>query len=707
MTGTSNGKNLVFILISVTAFIMIICLGPADLFTHGNYSDAVNVSDINPKDFYGQKDLGEGAYQGWFIPVKKHFTGFKILLDQITEESEGDICVTVTDEACRTLAVARVKVNQMTAKQWYMVPVDVHLRRGVKYGYKIEAEGCTTSPCLQIVDTDYLGNENKEDGVLIGYMYAEPTFTFPEKVLFVMIIVSVWLATAAHLYFTDKTKRITDLAAMALMLVSVMTWNYMFHSLNDQNTGFADFQKDSETLVTGVIYAERGGVLRSPYGLGRYSDLRGEHTSHSITFVNDENWLYGYSRTQPMIAVANSSYMQPVIEMGKYIRFANGDVYKILKFEVAGAFIRVSIDKEEPLNYYKYGSLLQAQILDKDMRFIITEHLEEYGSQYGLQGKIFRHMARHLDSDQMLQYLNFLCSLITAFVFAILTVLLAIKYNIQLAGCFYIVFLLSPWIANFAGNLYWVEFTWFLPMVTGLCCSMFINKRICRMVCYILIFLFITGKCLCGYEYITTVMLGAVMFLIADFCVAVMERKKEKLCLILRTTVIAGIMALSGFLTAICIHAQIRGNGDIRAGVQSIIQNDVLRRTIGGDMNKFDPVYWESIQASVWDVVSGYFHFTTELIAGVPGSQFPCLCLAPPVIFVINYINERMNWQDVILYAICFAVSVSWYILGKQHSYIHVHMNYVLWYFGYVQMCFYIILKQITIGLHQIPYGCR
>lgn len=445
---------------------------------------------------------------------------------------------------------------------------------------------------------------------------------------------------------------------------------------------------------------QKGGVLQSSYGLGRYFDLRGGHTSHSITFVNDENWLYGYSRTQPMIVVTNSSYVQPVIEAGRYIRFANGDVYNILKCEVDGAFIRISVDKGEPLNYYKYGSLLQAQILDKDLQLIVTEHLEEYGSQYGLQGKIFRHMARHLDMDQMLQHLNFLCSLITAFVFTILTVLLGIKYNMQLAGCFYLVFLLSPWTANFAGNLYWVEFTWFLPMVAGLWCSICVRKRICRIVSYILIFLSIAGKCLCGYEYITTVMLGAVTFLLADVCVAVMDRQKEKICLILKTTVIAGIMAFFGFITAVCIHAQIRGKGDIRAGVQSIIQNDVLRRTIGGDMNKFDPVYWESFQASVWDVVSSYFHFKTELIAGVQGGLFPLLCLAPLVIFVIDYKKECIDWQDVILYGICFASSVSWYILGKQHSYIHVHMNYVLWYFGYVQMCFYIIIRQFTIGLH-------
>lgn len=29
------------------------------------------------------------------------------------------------------------------------------------------------------------------------------------------------------------------------------------------------------------------------------------------------------------------------------------------------------------------------------------------------------------------------------------------------------------------------------------------------------------------------------------------------------------------------------------------------------------------------------------------------------------------------------------------HSYVHTHMNYVLWYFGFVQICIYILCKQV------------
>ena len=90
--------------------------------------------------------------------------------------------------------------------------------------------------------------------------------------------------------------------------------------------------------------------------------------------------------------------------------------------------------------------------------------LGAYRSQYGLQGKVFKHLARLIGNRGIVSNLNLLCCVITAFVFAVIVVLLAKKYNEILAACFFVTFWLSPWIINFARNLYWVEFTWFIPM---------------------------------------------------------------------------------------------------------------------------------------------------------------------------------------------------------------------------------------------------
>ena len=45
------------------------------------------------------------------------------------------------------------------------------------------------------------------------------------------------------------------------------------------------------------------------------------------------------------------------------------------------------------------------------------------------------------------------------------------------------------------------------------------------------------------------------------------------------------------------------------------------------------------------------------------------------------------------MFIVFLGTTLSWFILGKAHSYVHTHMNYVLWYFGFIQICLYIIIK--------------
>lgn len=66
---------------------------------------------------------------------------------------------------------------------------------------------------------------------------------------------------------------------------------------------------------------------------------------------------------------------------------------------------------------------------------------------------------------------------------------------------------------------------------------------------------------------------------------------------------------MAGFLTAICIHAVLKGNGNIMEGIKNIFEQDVLRRTNGADLNNFDVAYWPSMNASTWEVFLCIFPF--------------------------------------------------------------------------------------------------
>lgn len=329
--------------------------------------------------------------------------------------------------------------------------------------------------------------------------------------------------------------------------------------------------------------------------------------------------------------------------------------------------------------------------------------ISNYKSQYGLQGKFFQ-IFHKIPGN------NTFCAICTALTFVFLCFLIKKKFNTLLAFCFFITFLLSPWIVNFARNLYWVEFTWFIPMLLGLICSIKIQNKKIRLLCYVGAFLSILVKSLCGYEYLTVIMLGLVAFPLVDFFIALLNKDRKGATRLLKAVILLGICAILGFALALLIHARIRGNGDIIEGLKSIYKHDVLRRTLGGNPEDFPAVYAGSLNASIKDVLRRYynFHFCfhTDIILGINGRYFLLLTLIPLAIFMYKALHKRLDVQNIALYFVFYISSVSWFVLGKSHSYIHVHMNYVLWYFGFVQICFYVILEEV-IGFFKsraIPY---
>lgn len=65
-------------------------------------------------------------------------------------------------------------------------------------------------------------------------------------------------------------KSYVGVVAAGIFMTAVLTWNYMYNSMDNQNGSFTYFQEDSETFVTSVIYANDNA---RGFGLGRYYTL--------------------------------------------------------------------------------------------------------------------------------------------------------------------------------------------------------------------------------------------------------------------------------------------------------------------------------------------------------------------------------------------------------------------------------------------------
>ena len=697
-----NRKLTGIILSTLIMVMLIVYMGPVDGFTHGYYVDEINCDQIAAEDFMDTISLEPAGYEMVFAPQKAHMNGFEIYLVNQSDGNTGNLVLTVLDDAT-VIDTIRVDLSKVPNASWYKVYTSCKLKRGHEYVLRFSTDNCQVAPCLQNVSTDYLPDESLSGNVLISYAYAEPTFTLQNKIVIVMFLVAIWMFIVGF-NTNERIRQYIHIMAGFLFMTTLLTWNYMYNSMDDQNEKFINFQADSETLVTSVIYDDRNGESfrgddEQGFGLGRYFDLKGCLDRYGLSYKTDDDWLNGYSRTEGAIVVNSNIYSQEVAIPGNYILFANGDSFQITDvdyYKYKDSDIVIYLNSGHELTSAKNGSLDDAVFYDSNNNQLARSRITAYKSQYGFQGKFFRYIARFMEDDQAIATLNLICSIATALVFVMIVYLISLKYNRILAGCFLITFWLSPWIVNFARNLYWVEFTWFIPMAIGLFCAWKINSRKCRIASYILTLITITGKCLCGYEYISVVMMGLIAFLLVDLVLAFISKDRHQSVLLLRTSVIIGIMALIGFAIAICIHAPLRGNGNLIAGIKDIIEQDVMRRTNGSDLNNFDAASWPSLNASVWEVFCMYFHFSTEVIMGISGNLFPAICIIPLCIFGYEYKMKKLNVELLSMYIVFFLTSISWFCLAKAHSYIHTHMNYVLWYFGYVQICLYIIVNKIV-----------
>ena len=334
---------------------------------------------------------------------------------------------------------------------------------------------------------------------------------------------------------------------------------------------------------------------------------------------------------------------------------------------------------------------------------------QPYLSQVGLQGHIFRLCARILRrfayAETTLTLCQIGCSALMALTACGIVWLVAARYGRLLAGAFFAVFALSSWVVSFARNLYWVEFTWFLPMLVGLVCVCCTQKKWVGWFGAVGAFGTILVKSLCGYEYISSIMLGMILFPVVEWVQCMAQRKRTDAKRWFWRIFAMGCAALAGFAVALCALAVLRGGGDLAEGLQMIWQQDVLRRTWGGDPDAYaDGAFLQaSMDASGWQVLMSYLDFTqpldTQVLLGMDANLFVPMILLAGVSAVWLY-HSRRDLRAVTMLVFSALIPTSWFILAKAHSYVHGHMNFVLWYIGFVPICLYLIAAA-AIGLLQ------
>ena len=267
------------LLLTCMTLAVIIGMGVMDPFVHGYYCEEIEYWQIPSEDFQESIRLDNTVFEMKFSPRKAHLAGFEFRLEEQPEGMGGTLRLDILDEKGKHLETVRADLNGVDPALWYKVYIKASLKKQEVYTLRVSAEDYVTAPALKAVDNMYLPKETQTGSLLMGYAYAKPVFTVQNKVIMAMFLVAAWVF-ACTFFIGEKYRAVMRRVAMAILMTAVLTWNYMYNSMDEQNSEFLKFQADSEALVTGTVYADQDDIWflhddEQGYGLGKYHYLRG------------------------------------------------------------------------------------------------------------------------------------------------------------------------------------------------------------------------------------------------------------------------------------------------------------------------------------------------------------------------------------------------------------------------------------------------
>ena len=293
--------------------------------------------------------------------------------------------------------------------------------------------------------------------------------------------------------------------------------------------------------------------------------------------------------------------------------------------------------------------------------------------------------------------------------FYVLTVLLSAIALTSIIGWFYEEFggwvaifvigsaVLSQWLTVFGKNIWWSLWAFYLPMIVVM--YFFKRNRIPSNRQYLwfgsLIFISVSIKCFInGYEYITTTL---VMMVTPCIYYAILDKWNGRQSV--KWTLAAGFgSGVAIFFSLIMLCFQIGATKDgFMDGVAHVIWS-FGKRTYG-EVESYPPVYAASLQAGTVGVVITYMkgiffdfnNYLPDMNAFVSNFLLKIRYIYLIVLFLVmsalllrsskKVAVERRRHYTALIWTTWFSIlaPLSWFIIFKAHSYIHIHMSFLLW----------------------------
>lgn len=347
-------------------------------------------------------------------------------------------------------------------------------------------------------------------------------------------------------------------------------------------------------------------------------------------------------------------------------------------------------------------------IVDRILNSIKMQWFEQtYTSQLGLQSIILSFLNERPFNFGVVQisvFSSLMISLITALAFSTPAYKIMKIAGVPAVAFYWISLALSGWMTSFSYSLYWVPFTMILPfIVTFIFGSSMTGNKNKKVLFFVSLAMFI--KCLCGYEYITTVTLFACAGYTFSLIGKGVQGKISDILLIF-------FACVAGFAFAVFIHSMQLHSIDSSFGLHTILTRaeahtgtdgggdcaqiliDHLSSRTGNEeiIGLFKDNLNDHKALFVWTAFKEYFYLPAMQIFGftLKFGLFALISIIISYFCIKNTIkHKRIDLSgDFNLFSLgCFLMLVgvfSWQILAWHHMTIHYHLNGQLFAYGIV-----------------------
>lgn len=320
-----------------------------------------------------------------------------------------------------------------------------------------------------------------------------------------------------------------------------------------------------------------------------------------------------------------------------------------------------------------------------------------YQSQTGGQAILFSVINNYLPFDKgiNLNILRFINAFLTALAFVLFIGWVFRNFGVLSAFIVLVLISLSTWLIMFSHNLWWALWSFYIPFLTMLL-LLERNHKADRKMSFFKIgsFLFIAvfAKCIfTGFEFISTT-------LIALMCPVVFYSfmEKKKFAEFFLFSIKIGFVSIAAIIAEMLVLViQFRFYvGSYTAGIKHIIEAFTRRTNDSASEYSYYPYSYiikkylkgNAFEWGFMPQSSAPFHFAyLILIISIFGGIMYYLSRN------LNEYYRRLCLALLATTSISFLAPLSWFIVFKQHSANHFHLDYIVWYMPFMLFGFLII----------------